>query len=47
MYVCTVTFYTICVHYEAKIEAGAGPKRRLRLQPNTPAPGGSGFETLM
>ena len=30
--------YTICVNFEAKIEAGAGPKSRLRLQPNTPAP---------
>ena len=43
-----VMYHTICVNYEAKIEdgTGAGPKWRLRLQPNTPAPGGSGFEIL-
>ena len=41
-----VMFHTICVNYEAKIEAeavagtgaGAGTKRRFRLKPNTPAP---------
>ena len=38
--------YTICVNFEAKIEAGAGPKSRLRLQPNTPAPGDSGRGSL-
>ena len=43
-----VMYHLICVNYEAKILAGAGtgPKWRLRLQPNTPAPGGSGSETL-
>ena len=38
--------HTICVNYEAKIEAeavagtgaGAGTKRRFRLKPNTRAP---------
>ena len=39
-----VMFHTICVNYEAKIEAeavagtGAGTKRRFRLKPNTRAP---------
>ena len=40
-----VMYHIICVNYDAKIEAGpragAGPKSRLRLQPNIPAPGGS------
>ena len=33
-------YHTICVNYEAKINAGAGagPNGRLRLQPNPPAP---------
>ena len=39
-------YKTIYVNYEAKIKAeagtGAGPKWRLRLQPNTSAPGCSG-----
>ena len=41
-------YHTICLKYEAKIEAEAGtgtlPKWLLRLQPNTP--GGSGSGTL-
>ena len=49
---CTVPYkicITNCMNYEAKIEAGtgAGPKRRLRLQLNTLAPGGCGSETLV
>ena len=33
--------------FEAKIEAGAGLKWRLWLQPNIPAPDSSGYETLI
>ena len=46
-------YHLICVNYDydAKIEAGDGtgawPKWRLRLQLNTPVPGGSGSETLL
>ena len=41
------SIYTICVNYEAKIEAGAETGLKIRLQQNTPAPGGSGSETLV
>ena len=30
-------YHTICMSYETKIDAGARPKWRHRLQPNTPA----------
>ena len=32
------SIYTICVNYEAKIEAGAETGLKIRLQQNTPAP---------
>ena len=42
-----VMYHTICVNYESTILAGtgAGPKWRLRLQPNIPVPGGSVSKT--